>query len=138
MWCRPEPSSVSPIYMPGRLRTASRPFKTLMEPAPYSSMSGESGGKVMMLFLPGECAGVDEEDVGARGEAVEQREIRSGHPRLRAERQDFFKECMAALEIEMRRHFVEQQDRRMAVAGARELPGVGEHDGDQKRLLLAC
>ncbi len=29
MWCRPEPSSVSPMYMPGRLRTASRPFEHL-------------------------------------------------------------------------------------------------------------
>src|ERR687898_137989 len=42
MWCRPEPSSVSPIYMPGRLRTASRPFNTLMLWAPYSS-GAESG-----------------------------------------------------------------------------------------------
>jgi len=31
MWCRPDPSSVSPIYMPGRLRTASRPRSTVME-----------------------------------------------------------------------------------------------------------
>jgi hypothetical protein len=30
MWCRPVPSSVSPMYMPGRFRTASRPFKTLI------------------------------------------------------------------------------------------------------------
>ena len=30
MWCRPVPSEVSPMYMPGRLRTASRPFRTLM------------------------------------------------------------------------------------------------------------
>ena len=30
MWCRPVPSDVSPMYMPGRLRTASRPFSTLM------------------------------------------------------------------------------------------------------------
>jgi hypothetical protein len=29
-----EPSSVSPIYMPGRLRTASSPFSTLMLSAP--------------------------------------------------------------------------------------------------------
>ena len=33
MWCRPEPSSVSPIYMPGRLRTASRPLRTLIDSA---------------------------------------------------------------------------------------------------------
>ena len=31
MWCRPVPSEVSPMYIPGRLRTASRPFRTLME-----------------------------------------------------------------------------------------------------------
>ena len=31
MWCRPEPSSVSPMYMPGRLRTASRPLRTVMD-----------------------------------------------------------------------------------------------------------
>jgi hypothetical protein len=50
MWCRPDPSSVSPIYIPGRLRTASRPFRTLIDSAPYSSsgialaaaLSGES------------------------------------------------------------------------------------------------
>jgi len=30
MWCRPVPSEVSPMYIPGRLRTASRPLRTLM------------------------------------------------------------------------------------------------------------
>src|SRR6202011_4187045 len=40
MWWRPEPSSVSPIYMPGRLRTASRPFRTWMDSAPYSFLDG--------------------------------------------------------------------------------------------------
>src|ERR1041384_790150 len=30
MWCRPVPSSVSPMYMPGRLRPASRPLRTWM------------------------------------------------------------------------------------------------------------
>ena len=33
MWCNPDPSSVSPMYIPGRLRTASKPFKTVMESA---------------------------------------------------------------------------------------------------------
>src|SRR5204862_7579626 len=36
MWCRPVPSEVSPMYMPGRLRTASRPFRTLIASEPYS------------------------------------------------------------------------------------------------------
>ena len=34
MWCRPVPSWVSPIYIPGRLRTASKPLRTLMLSAP--------------------------------------------------------------------------------------------------------
>src|SRR3954466_712008 len=40
MWCRPVPSEVSPIYMPGRLRTASRPFRTLIASEPYSPAPG--------------------------------------------------------------------------------------------------
>src|SRR4051812_21643764 len=40
MWCSPVPSAVSPMYMPGRLRTASRPFRTLIESEPYSCGSG--------------------------------------------------------------------------------------------------
>src|SRR3981189_637506 len=40
MWCKPVPSDVSPMYMPGRLRTASRPFKTLIASEPYPLASG--------------------------------------------------------------------------------------------------
>src|SRR5215469_15401498 len=90
MWCRPEPSSVSPIYMPGRLRTASRPFSTLMDSAPYSFSSGGSGGKdIANSFLPRKMAGIDEKDVGERIEALEQRKIGARHPGLGAKRQDF-------------------------------------------------
>ncbi|CFN63682.1 Uncharacterised protein [Bordetella pertussis] len=34
MWCKPVPSEVSPMYMPGRLRTASSPLSILIESAP--------------------------------------------------------------------------------------------------------
>ena len=34
-WCRPL-SDVEPIYMPGRLRTASRPSSTWISEPPYS------------------------------------------------------------------------------------------------------
>src|SRR5471030_1123438 len=37
-WCRPVPSEVSPMYMPGRLRTASRPSRIWIDDAPYSSV----------------------------------------------------------------------------------------------------
>ena len=33
-WCRPE-GPVEPMYMPGRLRTGSRPSRTCMSLAPY-------------------------------------------------------------------------------------------------------
>src|SRR4051812_468238 len=39
MWCRPVPSEVSPMYIPGRLRTASSPFRTLIESEPYSEIA---------------------------------------------------------------------------------------------------
>ena len=54
MWCSPEPSSVSPIYIPGRLRTASRPLRTLMESAPYSS--GARAGSAMSWGVLGNGA----------------------------------------------------------------------------------
>ena len=34
-WCKPL-TEVEPMYMPGRLRTASRPSRILISPAPYS------------------------------------------------------------------------------------------------------
>src|SRR5215813_6517414 len=40
-WCRPR-SAVSPMYIPGRFRTASRPSRTLMFSAPYSDCGGVS------------------------------------------------------------------------------------------------
>jgi hypothetical protein len=33
-WCRPVPSDVSPMYMPGRLRTASSPSRIWIDPSP--------------------------------------------------------------------------------------------------------
>src|SRR3954469_7293194 len=45
MWCRPVPSEVSPMYMPGRLRTASRPFRILMLSELYSA-GGRAAGFV--------------------------------------------------------------------------------------------
>ena len=48
MWCRPVPSDVSPMYIPGRLRTASRPFRTLMLSESYSPLSS--------LFAAAVCA----------------------------------------------------------------------------------
>src|SRR5262249_2331239 len=35
-WCSPR-SPVDPMYMPGRLRTASSPSRTVMDEAPYSA-----------------------------------------------------------------------------------------------------
>src|SRR4051812_27521232 len=37
MWCSPVPSDVSPMYIPGRLRTASRPLRTRMLSESYGS-----------------------------------------------------------------------------------------------------
>ena len=39
MWCNPLISSVLPMYIPGRFRTASRPLRTLIESASYNERS---------------------------------------------------------------------------------------------------
>ena len=50
-WCRPEPSWTSPMYMPGRLRTASRPSRTVMFSEPYDSGDGEmDAGRVASVI----------------------------------------------------------------------------------------
>src|SRR5688572_7621899 len=41
-WCRPR-SPVEPMYMPGRLRTASRPSRTVIEDALYSFFLAATG-----------------------------------------------------------------------------------------------
>src|SRR5215216_402496 len=56
MWCRPVPSEVSPMYMPGRLRTASRPLRILMLLESYSAAGRAAGvvtasGSVAIEFL---------------------------------------------------------------------------------------
>src|SRR3990172_7910217 len=50
MWCRPVPSEVSPMYMPGRLRTASRPLSTLMLLSSYSPLPTCCG--FVLSFIP--------------------------------------------------------------------------------------
>src|SRR5690242_3416354 len=42
-WCRPR-SPVDPMYMPGRLRTASRPSRTWIAEASYAGESGVGTG----------------------------------------------------------------------------------------------
>src|SRR5689334_17895453 len=101
MWCRPEMSSVSPMYMPGRFRTASRPFRSLIESVVYAVLlipipSGRHGAQrarrralsgVARPHLEdgGEPApeplrrrGAREEDRGVLGQALE----KLGGPRL--------------------------------------------------------
>src|SRR3954468_1022376 len=52
MWCKPVPSEVSPMYMPGRLRTASSPFRTLIESEPYSELASGLAELASGLALP--------------------------------------------------------------------------------------
>src|SRR5262249_27903844 len=118
MWCRPEPSSVSPIYMPGRLRTASRPFSTLMLSAPYSLGLGMAGEDMGISLDRARKRIRNLEKVGAGAERREHVHVRTGHPRLRAKLQDFFEQRRAARDVEMRRDLIQQQDRAEAVARA--------------------
>src|SRR5687767_4273467 len=66
----------------------------------------------------------------------ERRRVGAGHPDLRAERLELAIERGAPARIEMGDDLVEQQQRRES-GHLGEQPGMGEHETDQQRLLLA-
>src|SRR6201996_8131610 len=112
MWCRPEPSSVSPMYMPGRLRTASRPFSTLIESAPYSSapVSSCSVSSAISIHCD-EGPAVDADALGAALQAFKERFLGSGQKNLEPQRGDFVEEGGPAARVQVGRDFVQQQYR---------------------------
>src|SRR5574343_1883623 len=57
MWCRPVPSWVSPMYMPGRLRTASSPLRTLLLLESYSCSLMMWFSAVCAATAPAGCGG---------------------------------------------------------------------------------
>src|SRR5260221_4347599 len=140
MWCRPEPSSVSPIYMPGRLRTASRPRSTLIDCALYSPSSGGSTGS-LINHCP--CASARRDDGIGHAEKLscslelgEERRIGAGEPSLAAERDDLAEQRGTALAVEMCSHFIEQHHPRRAAQLSLE-PSLRHQHPDDQRLLLA-
>src|SRR5471032_207722 len=94
MWCRPVPSSVSPMYMPGRLRTASRPRSTLIESASYSSplpAVARFSSFSLMISVPEKSVRRDRsvghaQDLRAADERLEKLGIGAGHPALHSQR----------------------------------------------------
>src|SRR5262245_41120817 len=116
MWWRPEPSSVSPIYMPGRLRTASSPRRILIDSAPYSSAPAR-GSRRCGLTSSGwliECPSSERDPrVADMGEARaplkrgEQLRVGAGKPGLRAKPGNLVEQGGASVRIEMGDHLVE-------------------------------
>ncbi len=68
-------------------------------------------------------------------DTFEQRRFGGRHPHLTAPF-EAGEQCRAALRIEVRRNLVEQQDGRLAATVGDQL-GMGEHQPEQQRLLLA-
>src|SRR5680860_638009 len=153
MWWRPEPSSVSPIYMPGRLRTASRPFRTLIDSAPYSAAAAalrlEAGVMVpwrrLLVLLAAlshraesgpDLTPIYRENLGVLCHRGEQVPVGPGHPGLGAQAQDFAKKGLAAPLVQMGRHLVQKHEWGRTFKLLDQL-GLGENEPDQKRLLFA-
>src|SRR3982751_5103423 len=94
VWCRPVPSSVSPIYMPGRLRTASRPRSTLIESASYSSplpaVAGLSSFSLMVSILEKSVCRYRSvghaQDLRTAGKRLEEFGVGARHPALDTQR----------------------------------------------------
>src|SRR5262245_54775626 len=148
MWCRPEPSSVSPIYMPGRLRTASRPFSTLMGSAAWSADAATflSGSRFIVSLranfyvffgdlgrrkpLPRSGAystPIHCQDLGLRRQTSEGFAVGSGHPGLGFEVQHLAKKGLSAGVIEMGRNLV-KEDEWSSAGKVADQPRLGEHE----------
>src|SRR5262245_18151717 len=157
MWWRPEPSSVSPIYMPGRLRTASRPFSTLIDSAPYSEAAtafrsearfigslrvnpsvlfGPLGGRKPVPRSGAYFTPIHRQDLGLRRQKSEGFPVGSGHPGLGFQVQNLVKKGLPASVIQMRRNLIEE-DQGRGTGELADQPRLGEHETEQKRLLLA-
>ncbi len=130
------------MYMPGRLRTASRPLRTLMDSAPYSPAARR----------PFDCVGVH---VGhtvsriarpepstrtpwARPEQVfEQVLVRSGQEGLEAQRHDFVEQRGPPAAVQMRGDFVQQQYRVWRRFCTRKTRRLGQNEVQNQSFLLA-
>ena len=99
------------MYMPGRLRTASRPFSTLME---FGAVVGGARRRsyrrpsFMLIQLGSSRDGVHANAEGASLQVVEQRFVGSREEGLQAERLDFVEERGAPERVQMRRDLVQQ------------------------------
>src|SRR5206468_10509377 len=95
---------------------------------------------ISVLSPGGSAAGdgsiLDTKKLRSAAERPEQRFIGSGHPGLGADFKQGFEKMPAPLAIEMRNHFVQQQDWRCATLGGDEA-GMRKHESNQKRLLFA-
>src|SRR5471032_2246687 len=144
MWCRPVPSSVSPMYMPGRLRTASRPRSTLIESASYSSPLPEVArfsSFSLMIYVPEKSVRRDRsvghaQDLRTAGKRLEKFGIGARHPALDTQSHHIVEQRHPAFAVEMGGNFIEQQQRRPA-SRQRHQPCMGERDRHEDGLLLA-
>src|ERR1700761_9441307 len=126
MWCRPEPSSVSPMYMPGRLRTASRPFSTLMEPAPYSSAPSAVFRSVISV-RKAQATRLDADALGATFQVFEKRFVGARQEGLQAERGDFVKERRSPGRIQVGGDLIQQQYRIRLGFSTRKSRALGQN-----------
>src|SRR5471030_553109 len=133
------------MYMPGRLRTASRPRSTLIESASYSSplpAVARFSSFSLMVSIPEKSVRRDRsvghaQDLRTAGKRLEKFGIGACHPALHTQRHHLVEQCRPALAVEMGGNFIEQQQRRPAPR-QRHQPCMGERDRHEDGLLLAC
>jgi len=80
---------------------------------------------------------LDDEESGTALERREGRAVVPGEPGLCPESADLGEQGLPPVGIEMCRDLVDEQDRRRALLALGEQLGVGQHQPEQQRLLLA-
>src|SRR5205085_1093680 len=96
-----------------------------------------SGDQVLALWwCIAKGAVGDRQETGGAAQRLKQGGIGAGQPSLALKPGEQLEQRLAACGVEMGGDFVEQQDRRFAAKLALQA-GLGQHDRDQERLLLA-
>src|SRR5918997_6200104 len=101
--------------MPGSLRTASRPLRTLMDSGPYSPFPLDSGiapvSSVNSVARFRQNTGVHADALGSALQPLEQLFVGPGQEGLQPQSRDFVEEGAAPVHVQMRRHLVQQDYR---------------------------
>lgn len=88
------------------------------------------------LSKSGNAAVANKPELRTSAKRFERCRIGPRHPRLRPQTDDFRKQRSPPINVEMRRHFIQQQDRREPALAFGNKLRMRQYDAEQQRLLF--